>query len=89
MSTGTVVSLLIATGFLAVLGILIKYFGMANLIAGYDPEIVTDEEGLADFIGTNTLMLLGLQVPLLPWSTYSRSKDTGRSGSSIFSGLDC
>lgn len=55
MSTETAASLLLVTGFLIVLGVLIKYFGMVSLIAGYDPDIVTDKEGLAAFIGTNTL----------------------------------
>lgn len=44
------------------MGIAIKYFGMVNLIAGYDPEKVTDEEGLADFVGTNALYISGLTV---------------------------
>ncbi|WP_254829596.1 DUF3784 domain-containing protein [Haloglomus salinum] len=57
MGTETAISLFLAAGFVATLGILIKYRGMLNLIAGYDPERVTDREGLADFIGTNTLYI--------------------------------
>jgi hypothetical protein len=53
----------IAAGVLVgVLGILIKYVGMMELIAGYDPETVTDAEGLADFIGTNTLYVAVLTI---------------------------
>ncbi|MFC6875462.1 DUF3784 domain-containing protein [Halobellus marinus] len=33
-----------------------------ELIAGYDPETVTDEEGLADFIGTNALYVAVLTI---------------------------
>lgn len=62
MSTETTISLLLAAGFVAVLGILIKYFGMVDLIAGYDPDSVTDTEGLADFVGTNALYVAGLTV---------------------------
>jgi len=62
MSTESAASLLVAAGFVAVLGILIKYFGMVNLIAGYDPEKVTDKKELADFIGTNALYVAGLTV---------------------------
>ena len=51
---------LFSAGVIAALGIAIKYFGMVNLIAGYDPEKVTDEEGLADFVGTNSLYISGL-----------------------------
>jgi hypothetical protein len=47
---------------IAVLGVLIRYYGMVELIAGYDPEAVTDEEGLAAFVGTYTLLIAGLTV---------------------------
>lgn len=62
MGTETTVSLLLAAGFVAILGILIKYFGMVDLIAGYNPDSVTDKEGLADFVGTNALYVAGLTV---------------------------
>jgi len=62
MSTQTAISLFLAAGVVGVLGILIKYFGMVNLIAGYDPERVTDKEGLADFVGTNALYVAGISV---------------------------
>ncbi|WP_226479908.1 DUF3784 domain-containing protein [Natrinema amylolyticum] len=60
MANGPVLSLLITAGLVAVLGILIKYGGMVQLIAGYDPDRVTDEAGLAEFIGTNTLYVAAL-----------------------------
>ncbi|MFC7174968.1 hypothetical protein ACFQL0_19635 [Haloplanus litoreus] len=31
--------------FVGILGVLIKYVGVVDLIAGYDPEKVADEEG--------------------------------------------
>lgn len=55
--------LVIGSGVLVgVLGTLIKYAGMMHLIAGYDSDQVTDEEGLADFIGTHTLVVAALTV---------------------------
>ncbi|MFC6989087.1 DUF3784 domain-containing protein [Haloplanus sp. GCM10025708] len=48
--------------FVGVLGVLIKYAGMTELVAGYDPERVTDEEGLADFVGTNALYVAVLTI---------------------------
>lgn len=48
--------------FVGILGVLIKYVGVMDLIAGYDPERVADEEGLADFIGTNALYVAVLTV---------------------------
>ncbi|WP_436344465.1 DUF3784 domain-containing protein [Natronorubrum sp. FCH18a] len=62
MVDGTIGSLLAAAGFVGALGVLIKYFGMVQLIAGYDSDRVTDEEGLATFIGTNTLYVAALLV---------------------------
>lgn len=60
MVSAAVVSLLATAGFVGTLGILIKYFGMVRLVAGYDPDRVDDEEGLADFIGTNALSVAAL-----------------------------
>ena len=60
MVSGSVVSLIATAGFVGALGVLIKHFGMVQLIAGYDPDRVTDEEGLADFIGTNVLYVATL-----------------------------
>ena len=48
--------------FVGILGILIRYAGMMHLIAGYDPDRVTDKEGLANFIGTWTLVVATLTV---------------------------
>jgi len=55
-----VIGLLASAVFIATLGILIKYFGMVRLIAGYDPDRVADEDGLANFIGTNALYVAAL-----------------------------
>lgn len=60
MGTETAMSLALSAGFVGILGVLIKYFQMVNLIAGYDSERVTDEEGLADFVGTNALYVAGI-----------------------------
>ncbi|ADB61323.1 hypothetical protein Htur_2445 [Haloterrigena turkmenica DSM 5511] len=62
MVDGSVLALLAAAGFVGALGIAIKYFGMVRLIAGYDSDRVTDEAGLADFVGTNTLFVAALLV---------------------------
>lgn len=62
MVDGSLISLLAAAGFVGALGVLIKYYGMVSLIAGYDPDRVTDEEGLADFIGTNALYVAALML---------------------------
>ncbi|SDQ59837.1 DUF3784 domain-containing protein [Natronobacterium texcoconense] len=62
MSVGTSVTLLAAATFVGTLGALIKYAGMTSLIAGYDPDRVTDEEGLADFVGMNALYVAGLTL---------------------------
>jgi hypothetical protein len=63
--------------FVGILGILIKYAGAMDLIAGYDPERVTDEEGLADFIGTNTLYVAVLTVCAGVLELRSSSSDLG------------
>lgn len=45
--------LIVVSGLLAVfIGYLIKDRGMIQLVAGYDPDEVIDEAGLANFIGT-------------------------------------
>jgi len=55
--------LVIGSGlFVGVLGILIRYAGMMHLIAGYDPDQVVDDEGLANFIGAQTLIVAVLTV---------------------------
>ncbi|APX97963.1 DUF3784 domain-containing protein [Natronorubrum daqingense] len=60
MSTVEAGSVLLVALVLAVLGVLIRYVGMVSLIGGYDPDTVSDEAGLATFIGTNTLYVAGL-----------------------------
>ena len=47
---------------LLVLGYLIKYRGMTNLIAGYSPERVRDERGLANWAGGVALFFGGYTV---------------------------
>ncbi|MCL9814785.1 DUF3784 domain-containing protein [Natranaeroarchaeum aerophilus] len=58
--TDTVLSMLVATAVLTLIGVLIKYFGVVELIAGYDPDKIEDEDGLATFIGTQTLYVAAL-----------------------------
>jgi len=60
MVTASVVGLIATAGFIGALGILIKHFEMVQLIAGYDPDRVTDVEGLATFVGTNVLYVAAL-----------------------------
>jgi hypothetical protein len=62
MGVETALSVFLAAVFVGILGILIKYFGMVDLVAGYDPESVTDTEGLADFVGTNALYVAGISA---------------------------
>lgn len=44
-----------------ILGYFIKFHGWTFLLAGYDPNAITDEEGLADLAG-GTIMRIGLAV---------------------------
>ncbi|WP_323675623.1 DUF3784 domain-containing protein [Halorubellus sp. PRR65] len=54
---------LLATGvFVGLLGVLIRFGGMVELVAGYDPERVEDDEGLARFVGSNVLYVAALTV---------------------------
>lgn len=51
MSVGTL-AIVVASGlFVAAVGYLIRYRGMVGLVAGYDPDEVTDDEGLANLVG--------------------------------------
>ncbi|WP_226007475.1 DUF3784 domain-containing protein [Natrinema salinisoli] len=77
MASGSVISLIGAAAFVGALGVLIKYFGMVRLIAGYDSDRVADEEGLADFIGTNTLYVavLILVVALIEYTSVFDGAD--------------
>ena len=47
--------------FVVFIGYLIKYRGMVQLIAGYDPDEVIDENGLANFTGT-VAIVVGLVI---------------------------
>lgn len=62
MSVLTAATFLFSAVVIGAIGILIREFQMMALIAGYDPEQVTDDEGLATFIGTQALFLAGLTV---------------------------
>ncbi|WP_229124325.1 DUF3784 domain-containing protein [Halapricum desulfuricans] len=64
------------------IGILIKYFGYTNLIAGYDPDAVTNEDALAAFVGNRVLAVALLTVAVggveyistgdgTPWHWYA------------------
>ncbi len=67
MSPETIISvfvLLYAAGVVALFGVLIKCYGRTDLIAGYDPDKIADEEGVADVIGTNALYVAGLTALL-------------------------
>jgi hypothetical protein len=62
MSAATAVPT-VGTGlFVAALGALIAYGGRVELIAGYDPDRVEDEAGLAAFVGTNAILVGALTV---------------------------
>jgi hypothetical protein len=68
----------IGTGvFVGLLGGLIKYAGMVELIAGYDPETVVDEDGLASFVGTNTLYVAVLTVGAGVLELYPATANSG------------
>ncbi len=60
MSVTTAVSFLFTAVVTGLVGVLIREFEMVELVAGYDPERVTDDEGLTRFVGTAALFLAGL-----------------------------
>lgn len=62
MSTVTAASFLFTAVVTAAVGVLIRQFQLMGLIAGYDPDRVTDDEGLARFVGTYTLVIAGLSA---------------------------
>jgi len=62
MSVAQPLSVIGTGALIAIAGVLIKCFGYTNLIAGYDPNQVTDEEALADFVGTYTLVIAVLTI---------------------------
>lgn len=49
---------------LLAIGYLIRFQQMVEIIAGYDPDKVTDKEGLAKWVGSN-LFLMGLMCLFL------------------------
>jgi hypothetical protein len=62
----------VGTGlFIALFGVLIKYGGYHELIAGFDADRVEDPEALGDFVGRNllfiatTTIVTGIVGPLL------------------------
>lgn len=62
MALGPGVTIVAAGIFVGLLGALIRYAGWTWLIAGYDPDRVTDEDGLADFVGFHALVIAGLTL---------------------------
>jgi len=67
MEAGSIISIIICiwTAFITMLlGILI-YRGNIGLIAGYDPDKVTDKEGLAKWVGSISIFM-GVYVLTLP-----------------------
>jgi hypothetical protein len=62
MSAVTGATFLFSAVVIGAIGVLIREFQMMELIAGYDPERVTDDEGLATFVGTQILLIAGLTV---------------------------
>lgn len=81
MSAAGPVTLFGTGAVVALFGVLIKYFGYVNLVAGYDPEKVTDEDTLADFVGTRILAVAALTFAVAgaeylagdgtPWHWYA------------------
>lgn len=59
--------------FIALFGILIRYGGAVELVAGYDSERVDDPDGLADFVGTN-LLYVALVTVIAGVLSYVRSE---------------
>ena len=62
MALDPATSIVAAGVFVGLLGALIRYAGWTWLIAGYDPDRVTDEDGLADFIEFHALVIAGLTL---------------------------
>lgn len=62
---------------IGVLGVLIRYAGMPQLIAGYDPDRVTDPEGLSNFIGRWTLVVAALTVGVGVLDGWEPTADAG------------
>jgi hypothetical protein len=56
------VGLLAAGAVLGIFGALVRFGGMVELVARYDPERVEDDEALARFVGSNVLAMTALTV---------------------------
>jgi hypothetical protein len=71
MEAGFIISIIIciSTAFITMLLGTVIYRGNVGLIAGYDPDKVTDKEGLAKWVGSISF-LLGLYVLTLPIFVY-------------------
>lgn len=57
MALGRFLLVAVSGLFVASIGYLIKYRGMVRLVAGYDPDEVVNEAGLANFIGILTIVV--------------------------------
>jgi hypothetical protein len=55
---------LCAGAFLIVLGLIVWVFKVVDIIAGYDPEKVTDKDGLARWVGRN-LIIMGAVIIII------------------------
>jgi succinate-acetate transporter protein len=62
MSTGTTLAFAFTAALVGLFGVLIRYGGAVELVAGYDEDRVTDEAGLAAFVGRNLLLVAGLSA---------------------------
>jgi hypothetical protein len=80
--------MLLAGALVCYLGYRIRYRGDVALIAGYDAERVTDDEGLADLVGGVVIVLglvhvaFGLGMPYFPldlafWLAYLAAMGVG------------
>lgn len=62
MSTTTAGIVLFTAAVIAALGVMIRYYGMVELIAGYDSAAVSDDSALAEFVGRNMLYIAALSL---------------------------
>lgn len=67
----TLLTTVAAGAFIGILGLLIRYKGATSLIAGFDSEKISDEEGLSEFIGLNALYVAALTI-IVGLIDYSR-----------------
>jgi len=71
MEAGFIISIIIciSTAFMIMLLGTVIYRGNVGLIAGYDPDKVTDKEGLAKWAGS-ILIFMGVYILTLPIFVY-------------------